>query len=474
MSASSSSVPAVASRTLLFALMVPLFMALMAVSVVNVALAPISGSLGASSSETQWVVSGYALAFAVPLVAAGRIGDATGRRRMFMLGIVLFTLGSLGSGLAPTADLLVAARVVQGVGAGFINPQTTGIIQQNFEGQDRARAYGMFGTTVALAVIVGPVLGGILIQLFGESLGWRMMFLVNVPIGLAGLVAAYRWIPADTLSKQSKRVTLDPVGMGMLAVALFAVLLPFVQRSSSLLVWATLPVGLVLLAGFVTWERRYKRSGRPPMLDMDLLREPSFRNGIMIVTLYFMGNTSVWLILPVYLQTHLGQSALTAALITIPSSLVSAVAAPWAGRRVLGMGRRMVIAGYGLSMTSLAVTMLLITPVERGALPVWVLGFSLILMGAGGGLVISPNQTLTLRSVPPRISGVAGGVLSLGQRMGTAIGTALIPSILYGLTDAGTHWNIGVIASFAAILLTLTAGLSFTIADRRRELASAS
>ena len=466
--------PATSSpRKLMTALLTPLFMALMAISVVNVALTPIGNSLSAGSSQTQWVVSGYALAFGVPLVAAGRIGDATGRRRMFMIGVSFFTLGSLLSAVAPTIEILIAARVLQGLGAGFFNPQTTGIIQANFTGQARARAYGMFGTVVALAVIVGPVLGGFLMQIFGDALGWRMMFLVNVPIGLAGLLLARLWVPNDRASAPSAQrahLDLDPVGMTTLALAIFAILFPFVERSGNLLVWATLPVGLALLTFFIAWEKRYKRAGRPPMLDVDLVTKPAFRNGIMIVTLYFLGNTSVWLVIPIYVQNHLGQSALTAALITIPSSLLSAFAAPWAGRRVLGMGRRMVMLGFGLSLTSIVATMLTVTPVEQGLLPVWALAVPLILIGAGGGLVISPNQTLTLASVPPAISGVAGGVLSLGQRMGTAIGTAIIPSILYGLVESGAHWNVGLIASFGAIVLTLSLGLTFTIADRRREL----
>lgn len=460
-------------RKLMAALLTPLFMALMAISVVNVALTPIGNSLNAGSSQTQWVVSGYALAFGVPLVAAGRIGDATGRRRMFMIGVSFFTLGSLLSAIAPTIEILIAARVLQGLGAGFFNPQTTGIIQANFTGQARARAYGMFGTVVALAVIVGPVLGGFLMQIFGDALGWRMMFLVNVPIGLAGLLLARLWVPNDrpsAPSAQRARLDLDPVGMTTLALAIFAVLFPFVERSGNPLVWAVLPIGLALIAFFITWEKRYKKAGRPPMLDIDLVTKPAFRNGIMIVTLYFLGNTSVWLVIPIYVQNHLGQSALTAALITIPSSLLSAFAAPWAGRRVLAMGRRIVMLGFGLSLTSIVATMLTVTPVEQGLLPVWALAVPLILIGAGGGLVISPNQTLTLASVPPAISGVAGGVLSLGQRMGTAIGTAIIPSILYGLVESGAHWNVGLIASFGAIVLTLSLGLAFTVADRRREL----
>lgn len=467
--------PAISSKKLLSVLLIPLFMALLAVSVVNVALTPIGNSLGASSSQTQWVVSGYALAFGVPLVAAGRFGDATGRRRMFILGITTFTVGSLISGLAPNVEVLIAARVLQGLGSGFLNPQTTGIIQSNFSGQARARAYGMFGTVVALAVIVGPVMGGFLIQLFGESLGWRMMFLVNVPIGLLGIFFGLKWLPNDRhkaeINPARKHMDLDPVGMITLAVATLAVLFPFVQRSQNLLIWALLPAGILLLVFFVVWESRYKKAGRPPMVDMDLIKEPAFRNGILIVTLYFLGNTSVWLIVPVYLQSHMHQSALVAASIGIPSSILSAFAAPWAGKRVLGAGRRMVMAGFICSMLSIAGAMAMIGPVESGAVPVWALAIPLLLLGAGGGLVISPNQTLTLKSVPTNISGVAGGILSLGQRMGTAIGTALIPSIMYGMVAAGYHWNIGFAAAFGGILVLLAAGLSVTFLDRRREVA---
>lgn len=462
-------------KKLLFALLIPLFMALVAVSVVNVALTPIGSSLAASSSQTQWVVSGYALAFGVPLVAAGRIGDATGRRRVFITGILFFTVGSLLSGLAPSAGFLIAARVMQGLGAGFLNPQTTGIIQQNFSGQARARAYGMFGTTVALAVIVGPVVGGFLLKIFGDSLGWRMMFLLNVPIGLIGILLALRWIPADHQQKKAvsgegrSRLDLDPVGMVSLAVATFALLLPFVQRSFTLMSWVVLAAGIALVIFFVWWEKRYKREGRPPMLDIDLLKEPAFRNGILIVTLYFLGNTSVWLVVPIYVQSHLHASALSAALLGVPSALMSAIAAPWAGKRVLAAGRRMMIAGFAFSMAAIASTLALVSLVENGTLSMWVLAAPLTLLGIGGGLTISPNQTLTLKSMPPEVSGVAGAVMSLGQRMGTAVGTALIPSILFGLVEAGYHWNLGFMAAFGAILVTLSGGLFFTMIDRRRE-----
>src|SRR5690606_7234333 len=175
--------PPVRRKPLLAVLLIPLFMALIAVSVINVALTAIGEGLEASTEQLQWVISGYALAFGMLLVPAGRIGDATGRRRMFLIGVSIFTLGSLLSGIAPNADILNLARILQGLGSGLLNPQTVALIQQHFRGQDRARAFALLATTVAVATAIGPVVGGALIQVLGPEWGWRWMFLMNVPIG---------------------------------------------------------------------------------------------------------------------------------------------------------------------------------------------------------------------------------------------------------------------------------------------------
>lgn len=459
----------------LLALMVPLFMALVAVSVVNVAMTPMARSLSASSSQIQWVVSGYALAFAVFLVSAGRLGDATGRRRVFVTGVLLFILGSLGSGLAPNVESLIVARLIQGFGAGLFNPQTTGIIQELFTGQARAKAYAMFGTTVAIATMVGPLLGGILIRMFGDSTGWRMMFLINVPIGILGIIFALMWLPDDRLislegvEEKRARIDLDPVGSVLMTLAILALMWPFVQRGAGLATWAFLPLGAILAWVFVRWENSYKAAKKQPMLNMELFTEEAFRNGILTVGIYFLGGTSVWLIVAVYMQTHLGQSALYAALIGLPTSIISAIVAPIAGHYVLRAGRRMVIAGIITMIASMLGSIGVVWLIENGNAQPWTLAVPLVLVGVAGGLVISPNQTLTMKSVPPRVSGVAGGLMSLGQRLGTAVGTALIPGIMFGLTDAGYHWNTAFTASFMAIVVLMFAGLYFAVKDRKRE-----
>lgn len=472
---STAPAPQINPNRVLIALLVPLFMALVAVSVVNVAITPMTRSLNASSSSIQWVVSGYALSFGMFLVAAGRLGDVTGRRRVLIWGVSLFTLGSALSGIAPTAEMLIAARVLQGFGSGLLNPQSTGIIQQYFSGQARARAYGWFGTTVAIATMIGPVIGGFLIQIFGDALGWRMMFLLNIPLGAFAIFAALRWIPNDRHAPQltpegkKKRSDLDPVGTILLAISIFAMMWPFVERSGTWASWSMLGIGLVLLVVFVRWEARYKAVGRPPMLDLHLFKEPAFRNGIFIVMFYFMGNTSIWFIVPVYMQAHLGQSAMLAGLIGVPSSLFSAFVAPWAGKHVLAWGRRLIIAGFVMNLVALTATMAMVWPVESGALPVLMLAIPLSLIGIAGGMTITPNQTLTLQAVPSNVGGVAGGVLSLGQRIGTAVGTAIIPGIMFSVADGGYGWNWAFTMAFASIFVLMLVGLAFTVLDRQRE-----
>src|SRR5690554_6840989 len=213
----------------LLVLLMAIFMSLMSVSVINVALASIQQGLDASQSDIQWVLSGYALTFGVVLVSAGRAGDLMGRGGFFILGVTIFTLASVAAGLAPDADWLNAARFVQGVGSGFLNPQGIGMIQQYFRGPDRARAFGFFGTTVGVSVAIGPVLGGILIHLGGPEIGWRLTFLINVPVGLLTIALAFLWFPRPLIHKPKLMAhkglrSLDPMGALLLGLGVLAVL----------------------------------------------------------------------------------------------------------------------------------------------------------------------------------------------------------------------------------------------------------
>ncbi|MGO1284251.1 MAG: MFS transporter [Brachybacterium sp.] len=455
-------------KPLLAVLLAPLFMALIAVSVINVALTAIGESLEADSGGLQWVISGYALAFGMLLVPAGRAGDATGRRRMFVIGVGVFTLGSLLSGFAGSVETLNLARILQGLGSGLLNPQTVALIQQHFRGQDRARAFALLATTVAVATAVGPVIGGLLIQILGPDQGWRWMFLMNVPIGVIAILGAFKFIPDDK-ARGKARPDLDPIGSLLLCIAILGVMLPFLERGTSALVWLSFPAGIAVLGLWWWWEQRYKRAGRPPMVDTAIFANKAFRNGILIVSVYFLGATSVWIIVPLYLQMHLGHTAFEASLMGLPSSIAAAISSQIAGRYVLTFGRRMVIVGFGVAFCGLLGTGLLAGFVENGSVPFWWLAAPLMLMGLSQGMTISPNQTLTLNSVDPRFGGVAGGILQLGQRTGAAIGTAMIPGIIFSLTLGGTAWLEAFTIALVIIMALTLAAMGVSFADRARE-----
>lgn len=463
----------------LMVILAAIFMSLMGVSIVNVALASIQQALHASQSDIQWVLSGYALTFGVVLVSAGRAGDLMGRGGFFMIGVAIFTLASVAAGLAQSADQLNLARFVQGVGSGFINPQGVGMIQQYFRGAERGRAFGFFGTAVGVSVAIGPVLGGLLIELGGDSFGWRLTFLVNVPVGLLTLWLGYRWFPRPLLhrpypaggsARQQGLSSLDPVGALLLGLGVLAVLFPFVEARHTLLLWLLTPLGLLLFYLWMRWERFYARMGFSPMVELSIFQTPSYRNGAIIMTLYFLGMTSVWVLVPLFIQLGLGKSALEASLIGIPSALLSAWSANWAGKHVTRMGRKIVIGGLCMALLGLASSILVVTLHSHGLLSYWWLLGSLALFGLGQGSVISPNQTLTLAEVPIAYAGSSGAIMQTGQRIGTSVGIAVITALVFAVLPHSS-WHLAFTLGFASIMLTLSLALWVSIRDlhRRRD-----
>ncbi|HLS14857.1 MAG TPA: MFS transporter [Beutenbergiaceae bacterium] len=454
---------------ILAVLLVAIFMSLVGVSIINVVLPSIQAGLGASESDLQWVLSGYALTFGVVLVAAGRAGDVLGRKPLFIIGVALFTLSSVAAGLAPNPMSLNIARFVQGLGSGLLNPQAVGMIQQYFRGPERGRAYGALGSVVGVSVAIGPLLGGLLIQMAGQSQGWRWTFLVNVPVGVLAIVLALRWFPKVVRPQRKPGGAarpgardLDPVGAVLLGLAVLAILLPFVERERGDWTWLLVPAGAGLLALWVRWEHRYRTRGRSPMVDLALFRTRSFSTGVMIATLYFMGVTSVWVLIAMYMQSGLGRSALQAGLIGLPAALISAVSSNWSGRRVTHYGRTIVIAGICSAIIGLVLSIGVVQLVDAGAISVWWLLLTLAFIGVGQGMVITPNQTLTLAEVPLTYSGSAGGVLQTGQRIGTAMGLAVITAVAFSVLIEG-DWTDAITAGFAmttaVVLVTLVVAL---------------
>ncbi len=410
--------------------LVALFMTLLDVSITNVALPAIGAATRSGPSQLQWIVSGYTLAFGLVPIIGGRLGDDYGRRRLFIIGVAGFVLTSALVGAAPQPGLLIAGRVAQGLAGGLINPQVSGLVQQMFQGAERGRAFGAIGGVVGVATAVGPLVGGALIALGGPHLGWRLVFFVNVPIGLVTIVLARRWLPPPR--RADRRRSLDVAGAILLGSATLCVLLAAVEYDAvrdARLAWLVVPA-LALLAGFVRRERRLTRAERDPLFDLRLFREPSYTVGVALALLYFCGFTGLPLVLSLYYQFGLGYSALQAGLGITAFAVGSAVAAFVAGRWVSRIGRPLVIGallvfGVGALLIDVIVNS---GPGNRVAL---LLAGPLFVLGAGSGGVITPNQALSLQHVDSRMGSTAGGVLQTSQRIGSAIGQAVIGAVFF-------------------------------------------
>ena len=415
------------------------FMTLLDVSIVNVALPSIERDLGASAASVQWVVSGYALAYGLALVPAGRLGDVLGRRRMFLIALSAFVVTSALSGAAPSTGLLIAARLLQGIAGGTLYPQSSGLIQELFGGAERGRAFGFLGATVGLATAAGPVIGGLILATFGGPDGWRWVFYVNLPIGLVALALAARLVPATTRGGL-RGVHLDLVGSLLLGGGVLCLLLPLVDASDGGLnrLWPLFALAVTLLAGFARWETRTVRRGAQPLLDPQLFRIPGYVPGLGIGLVYFVGFTGIWLVMAMFLQNGLGYSPLRSGLAVTPFALGVAVSAVLAGRLVARVGRWLTVTGLTTTTVGVAATALVLRDVggDRAA---WAAAGPLLLGGLGGGMVTSPNVTLTLASVPVRMAGAAGGALQTAQRIGSAIGTALLASVFYRVLQGSGH-----------------------------------
>jgi EmrB/QacA subfamily drug resistance transporter len=443
--------------------LVAAFMTLLDVSIVNVALPSIDKSLNATPSDLQWVLSGYALTFGLALVPAGRFGDARGRRDAFVVGIALFTLTSALAGLAQSPEWLVAARLLQGAAAGVVNPQVTGLIQELFRGPERARPFGLLGATIGISTAVGPLLGGLLILLGGEEHGWRWVFFVNVPVGIVAVILGWRLLPTKPAG-QADRHRLDPVGVLLLGVGVLLLLLPLVQEQQwrTPYKWLLIPAGLVVLAGFGLWEHRYARH-RQPLFDLRLFGFWSYTLGSLIALAYFGGFTAIFFIFTLYLQNGLHYSALVAGLAITPFALGFAAASALGGRIVNRFGRPLVALGLVLVMVGLGAVVVALWVAPHSSVPL-VTAVPLLVAGSGSGLVISPNQTLTLAQVPVPVAGSAAGMLQTGQRIGSAAGIATVGSVYFAALrssrgDWGTAFRHGLLVAIGIIGLALVAAL---------------
>ncbi|WP_037801502.1 MFS transporter [Streptomyces sp. LaPpAH-108] len=444
------------------------FMSLLDVTIVAVALPTIQRDLHASPAQVQWVVSGYALTFALALVTAGRLGDALDRRRIFLLALSGFVLFSAACGAAPDITLLVMARLAQGLAAGFMAPQNSALIQQLFRGAERGRAFGFFGATVGISSAVGPLTGGAILALASGDQGWQWIFYVNVPIGILAVLLGRRLLPRV---RRSGRGHVDVPGVLLLGLGVLAVMFPMVQADSGGIgrLWWLFPVGAALLLVFAAWQRRLVARGTQPLLDPRLFTTVrGYAVGAGVGTLYFIGFSGVWLVFALFYQHGLGFSPLLSGLAVTPFALGSAMAAVLAGRLVERFGRVLTACGLTAVIAGLGGTALLLRLAPLGSAP-WLAAPLLLLGGVGSGFVVSPNITMTLREVPVRMAGAAGGALQTGQRLGAAVGTAALPGLFYVALGGHGDYRSALTTALVAALVGMGASLALATFDWRRD-----
>ena len=437
--------------------------------IVNVALPTMARDLHAGTAMLELVVSGYATAYAVLLVVGGRLGDAWGRRRMFLAGMAAFTLASLLCGIAPTAGLLVAARIVQGAAAAAMVPQVLSTIQATGDAMSRARALGWFGATGGIAAVTGQVLGGVLVSANIAGTGWRPIFLVNVPIGLVGLWFASRQMP-ETRSPRAARP--DAAGTVLLAATLIAVLLPLTEgRALDWPWWAVVLLGALpfAAAAFVAVERRIERAGREPLVPPSLVAHHSMRRGLLLAIPFFAGFGAFMFVFALVVQDSLHFGAATSGLALAPMAIAFLIASLAMPRLIARFGRDVITAGailQGLGIAGLALTLWAVWP----QVAVWQMAPAMTVMGAGQGLVMPSLFRVVLAEVPIRSAGAGSGVLATTQQVALALGVATLGTLFVSLA---APTSLGTLAAMLIVLgVQVAAAVGIALGSRRLPRAS--
>ncbi|MBA3279252.1 MAG: DHA2 family efflux MFS transporter permease subunit, partial [Geodermatophilaceae bacterium] len=423
-------------------------------TIVNIAAPSIQADLGGSNSVLQWTIAGYTLAFAIMLITGGRLGDIVGRKRMFVIGAAGFTVASVACGLAPSVELLLVARVAQGLFGAALIPQGLGMIKAIFPAKELPIAFGLFGPVIGLSAVAGPILGGFLIEadLFGS--GWRSVFLINIPFGIAAIVGAILLMPE---SKSPKAVRLDPIGVLLISAVAFGLVYPLVQgRELDWPAWCfvMLAAAVVLLGVFVRHERRSDF----PLIEPSLLRNRSYTSGLLVIAAFFGALIGFLLVFSVFLQLGLGYSPMKAGLTLAPMSLGMAIGAglsgallaPRFGRRILHTGLVVVLLG----MVGLWITVQAGTP----QFSVWEFAPAMFVVGIGSGLAVAPLFDIILAGVKAQEVGSASGVLTAVQQLGASIGVAVVGTLFFqllpteGFLDSVESSLWAVVALFALTL----------------------
>jgi EmrB/QacA subfamily drug resistance transporter len=402
------------------------FMTLLDLTIVNIAIPDMISRLNASLDAVLWVINAYALVLAVLLITAGRLGDLWGQRRLFIIGVILFTLASAACGLSPAAGWLIAFRALQGVGAALLLPQTLAILTTVFPPQRRGAAFGIWGAVAGVATIAGPTLGGLLVSAFD----WRYIFFINLPIGAAVIALSFILIP-DV--KVGARHRLDVTGVVLATVGLLAICYGLVegqkynwgQITSFISIPLIIAVGVVVLAVFLLVQARTQ--DKEPLVPFALFRDRNFSLMNWVSGVLSVGMMGIFLPFTIYLQSALGFSALKAGLTMAPASVISMFVAPVAGRMTDKIGGKYILlSGLMLFAVGFGLTAVIATTSSRWQDFIWALAIA----GVGMGCTFAPMTTVAMRNIEPRVAGAASGMINTVRQVGAVIGTAAVGALL--------------------------------------------
>ena len=397
-----------------------LFMIMLDNTVVNVALPSIQRDFQTDLSELEWVVNGYALTFGVLMLTGGKLADLLGRRLIFIAGLTIFTLASLACGLATSAEFLIGARVVQGVGAALMNPATLSIIIATFPPRQRGMAIGIWAGVSALALAIGPLVGGVITQ----QVDWSWVFFINVPVGILGIAVARLVIAESRDTSVEQR--LDLPGLVVSGIALFALTYGLIEANqhgwTSPLIMALFAVAAVGLSAFVVLEQRQ----RVPMLDLSLFRNPTFAGANAVMLLVGLAMFGVFLFVTLYLQNVLRYSPTEAGATFLPMTILIVIVAPIAGKLSDRVGSRWLM---GAGMTLVGISLLLDTRFDASS-TIWDILPALLVGGLGMGLAMTPTTAAAMGSVPVDKAGVGSAVLNSMRQVGGSLGIAVLGAVI--------------------------------------------
>jgi EmrB/QacA subfamily drug resistance transporter len=403
----------------LWAMMVGFFMILLDSTIVAVANPSIMVKLGTSYDTVIWVTSAYLLAYAVPLLVAGRLGDRFGPKNLYLLGLAVFTAASLWCGLSGTIGMLITARVAQGIGAAVMSPQTLSLISRVFPVERRGVAMSVWGATAGVATLVGPLAGGVLV----DSMGWAWIFFVNVPIGIIGLGLAY-WLIPDLPTNKHR---FDLIGVGLSGVGMFLIVFSLQEGQShnwAPWIWAVLVAGIGFMTAFVYWQ---SISTFEPLIPLDIFRDRDFSLCNVAAVVIAFAATGMILPLMFYAQAVCGLSPTRSALLTAPMAVTSGVLAPLAGKLVDRAHPRPVV-GFGFSALAIGLTWLSIAMTP--STPIWQLVLPFFVLGAAMAFIWAPITATATRNLPPRLAGASSGVFNATRQVGAVLGSAGMASFM--------------------------------------------